>query len=102
GIGAIVTAIQQKQTQAKILLLGVLPIYDKQDGIRKTIRDINAASAKLDDGQRVRFLDLGAKFLDPDGARIFGLYQPDRLHLTPNAYRLWADAMDPLLKEMLK
>jgi lysophospholipase L1-like esterase len=26
---------------------------------------------------------------------------PDQLHLNPAAYRLWADAMQPVLEEML-
>jgi lysophospholipase L1-like esterase len=102
GIAAIVAATQQQQPQAKILLLGVLPIHGKLDAVRKIISELNAASAKLDDGRRVRFLDLGAQFVDSEGSLRFGFYQPDRLHLTPAAYRLWADAMDPLLQEMLR
>lgn len=101
GIAAIIAAIQQKQPQAKILLLGVLPSRVTKDPIRKTIRDINSAIAKFDDGRRVRFLDLGAQFVDSEGALRFGFYQPDRLHLTPLAYRAWADEMEPLLKQML-
>jgi lysophospholipase L1-like esterase len=26
---------------------------------------------------------------------------PDQLHLSPAGYQLWADAMEPLLKELL-
>jgi len=29
-------------------------------------------------------------------------YQADRLHLKAPAYKAWADAMEPLLKEVLK
>ena len=85
-----------------ILLRGVLPSRMTKDPIRKTIRDINNAIAKFDDGRRVRFLDLDEQFVDSAGALRFGFYQPDRLHLTPLAYRAWADAMDPLLKQMLR
>ncbi|MEI7730131.1 MAG: GDSL-type esterase/lipase family protein [Verrucomicrobiota bacterium] len=97
GITACVQAIAQKLPQTRILLLGVLPIFDRQDGVRNTIKAINAEIAKLADGQRVRFLDFGDKFLNADGSRITELYQPDRLHLTPKAYRIWADALAPLL-----
>lgn len=101
GIETCVRAIQTKLPQTKILLLGVLPIYDKNDGIRKRIKQINATVAKLDDGKRVRFLDMGGKFLEPDGALAKELYKGDRLHLMPAAYRVWADTMGPLLRQML-
>ena len=102
GLSAVVAAIRAKQPQTRILLLGVLPIYDAKDGIRATIRKINESAARLDDGANVRFLDFGGKLLDPDGARRADCYQADRLHLKPAAYRVWADAMDPLLKEWLR
>ena len=65
------------------------------------IHDANAALAKLDDGVNVRFLDVGPKFLAPDGS-IPREIMPDQLHLSPAGYRIWADAMQPLLDEMLK
>ena len=101
GIGACVAAIRAKQPAAKILLLGVLPIFDKDDGVRTTIKKINAGIAKLDDGKTVRFLDFGDKFLDADGARKKELYRDDRLHINEAGYKIWADAMEPLFREML-
>ena len=61
----------------------------------------NALLARLDDGVNVRFLDIGAQFLGKDG-RIPWVIMPDQLHLSPAGYQLWADAMQPLLEEMLK
>jgi lysophospholipase L1-like esterase len=102
GIATCVEAIQAKQPKAKILLVGITPIFDAKDGVRKKFQTINAASAKLADGERVRFLDFGAQLLDPDGSRKKGFYHDDRLHLKQPAYAIWADAMEPVLKEMLK
>ena len=62
----------------------------------------HAGLAALDDGKTVRFLDFGAQLLTPDGSLGEGFYQNDKLHLTPKAYRVYADALDPLLKSLLQ
>ena len=102
GLAACVQVIQARQPRAKILLVGITPIFDAGDGSRKKFKTINAASAKLADGSRVRFLDFGDQLLEADGSRKKGFYQDDRLHLKKPAYEVWADAMEPVLKEMLK
>ena len=62
---------------------------------------INTVIAKLDDGRMVRFLDIGPQFLDADG-QLPKTVTPDLLHLTEKGYQIWADAMEPVLTEMLK
>ena len=37
------------------------------DPVRQTIREINNTISKLDDGDKVHYLDIGAQFLNPDG-----------------------------------
>ena len=65
------------------------------------INAINKELAKLDDGKKVRYLDLGPKFLGADG-KIPMDVMPDQLHPNAKGYQIWADAMQPLLAEMLK
>ena len=103
GIQAIVKEIRKKSDHAKILLLGVFPRGEKADHpLRAQVKAINAAAAKLDDeGKSVKFLDIGEKFLQPDGS-ILKEIMPDFLHLSEKGYQIWADAIKEPLAELLK
>ena len=105
----IVSLIRKKLPQSKVLLLAVFPRGPRKsatgtdDGVErmKIIRTVNSKLAKLDDGRTVRFLDLGPKFLDGSGAIPMSI-MPDQLHLSPAGYKIWAEAMMPLLQEMMR
>jgi len=107
----IVSLIRAKIPGAKVLLLGIFPrgprINKKgvvlDDGVKRmqVIPAVNKLLAKLDDGKTVRFLDFGAKFVGPDG-KIPETIMPDQVHLSPDGYRIWVDAMRPLLEEMMR
>ncbi len=106
----IVQLIRTKLPQTKVLLLAIFPRGPRKAGdpaseedATKRMAVINAANlelAKLDDGKNVRFLDIGSKFLDADG-KIPRNIMPDQLHPNAAGYKIWADAMQPLLSEML-
>jgi beta-glucosidase len=109
GIREILDLIQARRPDTKVLLLGIFPRDQRTNWQGKpdnwerrmpVIRAVNQALAGFDDGRRVRFLDIGHVFLDPQG-NIPRELMPDQLHLSNSAYRLWADAMQPLLDEML-
>jgi lysophospholipase L1-like esterase len=103
GIQAIVKEIRKKSEHAKILLLGVFPRGEKSDHpLRAQVKAINAAAAKLDDGGKsVKYLDIGEKFLQPDGS-ILKEIMPDFLHLSEKGYQIWADAIKEPVAELLK
>lgn len=102
GIRAVVSELRSRVPETKILLLGVFPRGEKPDHPhRAQIKEINAAIAGLDDGGRtVRYLDIGARFLEPDGT-LSKRIMPDFLHLTPEGYRRWADAVKAPLAELM-
>jgi lysophospholipase L1-like esterase len=108
GIQAVVAAIQAKLPEAKVLLLGVFPrgpvaidAENKPDPGRQKLLAVNAELAKLDDGRRVRYLEIWRQFLTDDGS-LPKETMPDALHPNEKGYRIWADAMQPLLSEMMK
>jgi lysophospholipase L1-like esterase len=101
GVTAVVKALRTKLPKSRILLLALFPRGEKGDPIREQLRVINTALARLDDGRSVRFLDLGSKFLEPDGTLSKDV-MPDLLHLSKRGYQIWADAMEPKLAAMLR
>jgi len=106
----IVGLIRARLPETKILLLAIFPRGPRQtrDGKAEpweqrmaVIRAANADLATLDDGKMIRFLDINASFLGNDGT-IPRTIMPDQLHPNAAGYQLWADAMQPLLTEMMK
>ena len=101
GVKKIVDMVHKKVPNTKVLLLGVFPRDQKNSPSRKAVEAINAIISKLDDGKKTRYLDLGSKFLDADG-EIPKDIMPDGLHPATKGYEIWAEAMQPLLDEMMK
>jgi lysophospholipase L1-like esterase len=106
----IVEMIRAKIPETKVLLLAIFPrgVRKNRDGSvdsgeekMAVIRAVNFELAKLDDGKNVRCLDIGTQFLGQDGKIPFTI-MPDQLHPSAAGYQLWADAMQPLLDEMMK
>ena len=101
GIAAIVTRFRAKFPEAKVLLLGVFPRGAEPTApLREPIRRINNIISGLDDGEYVRFMDIGYRFLEPDGS-ISTEVMADGLHPTERGYEIWADAVMPTFTEML-
>lgn len=103
GITAIVETLRAKQPQAKILLLAVFPrgeVASPNPG-RDKLNQVNAIISKLDDGKHVYYLDIGGKFLQPDGSLTKDI-MPDFLHLSGAGYQIWADSIGTKLAELMK
>ena len=101
GIGAIVLELQKDFPKAKILLLGIFPRSTPNDPVRATIAEINGIISKLHDGDRVHYLDIGAKFLDADG-NIPREVMSDALHPSTQGYEIWAQAVKEPLEKLIK
>jgi beta-glucosidase len=102
GVKAVIGSLREKLPDSKILLLGVFPRGEKADNaFRAQIKSVNEAVAKLDDGSHVKYLDIGDKFLAPDGTMTKEVMH-DALHPSEKGYQIWADAIQPTLDEMMK
>lgn len=101
GITKIVETIRSKTPETKILLLAVFPRGEKPNPQRDKLKEVNKTIAKLDDGKHVFFLDIGDKFLQPDGTLTKEI-MPDFLHLSAKGYQIWADAISGKLADLTK
>jgi lysophospholipase L1-like esterase len=102
GVSAIVHELRHQLPDAQILLLGIFPRGERAaDPVRDKIESVNNKIAKLDDGKHVHYLNIGGKFLAENGNLTKDI-MPDYLHLSEKGYKIWADAIQPSLDEMLK
>lgn len=100
GIEAICNEIHRRSKRTRILLLGIFPRGQKPDSTRVKVAEVNARISKLNGQSGVTYLDIGAKFLEPDGS-ISREIMYDFLHPSAKGYAIWADAMEPTLKRLL-
>ncbi|HBY59806.1 MAG TPA: hypothetical protein DEH78_08270, partial [Solibacterales bacterium] len=99
GVEAIAAAVQAKAPAATLILTAILPRNDRPSAM-ELVNAANQGLSKLADGANVRFLNINAKLAGPDG-KLFDGMMPDRLHPSLQAYQIWADALKPVLTELL-
>src|SRR5207248_3376101 len=82
--------------------MGILPRNDGSNpaALVASITKINENIAKLADGKTIRYLNINDKLADKDGKLLEGV-TVDRLHLSLKGYQIWADALKPILLELL-
>src|ERR1039458_998533 len=68
GVADVVFELQKDFPHAKILLLAIFPRSSPKSGVHGQIEDINKMISALLDNQHVFFMDIGPKFLAPDGS----------------------------------
>ena len=100
GVGALLDEIRQRQPQAHVILMAIFPRGPKPDAMRAKLDTTNKLLAQFASPDRVTFLDIGAKFLRPDGT-IAREIMGDYLHPSANGYQIWAEAIEPLLVKLL-
>lgn len=99
GVERIVSTLRARCPQAKILLLGVFPRGVKPDDAkRKNNLEINKFISELHNGERIHYLDISDKFLTAEGI-LTKQVMPDALHPRQKGYEIWAEAIEPKLKE---
>jgi lysophospholipase L1-like esterase len=102
GIKALLDTMREKAPAATIIVMGILPRNDGAEpmAVMASINKINEVIARFADGKAIRYLNINDKLADSDGKLLEGMTE-DRLHPSLKGYQVWADALKPLLTEML-
>ena len=101
GIGAVCRRIAAAAPKSQTLLMGVFPRGVPEDPLRASVREINALTKSFAAGRAgVRFLDIGGRFIADDGSIPAALLS-DGVHPTEAGYRIWAEAIEPVVAEVV-
>ncbi len=99
GLRALVDACRRRAPNATIILTGIFPRNDNMAVIPEITR-INAALSHFADGRTIRYININDKLADRGGTLFDGM-MGDELHPTVKGYQIWADALKPVLTELL-
>jgi len=101
GLKAILDVCRRKAPDATIIMTAIFPRNDDV-AVMPEITKINENIARLADGRMVRYLDITDQLADKDGRLFDGVMdERDKLHPTLKGYQIWADALKPILTELL-
>jgi len=101
GLEAVVRVVESKAPNAVIILMGIFPRNDNL-AVMPEIGRINASLAGMADGRKIRYLNINGQLADHDGNLRDGMMNDrDKLHPLLKGYQVWADALKPVLTELL-
>ena len=100
GIKAILDLCRRKAPGATIILMGITPRNDNM-AVMPIINEINRRIAKFADGKKVRYVNINGRLADGQDRLYEGMTNRDGLHLDVKGYQVWADALKPILTELL-
>ena len=84
----------------KILLLAIFPRGREPSAQREKNTKAGLLASKIADGKMIHYLDLSDVFLTDDEI-VSEEIMPDYLHLNEEGYRIWAEAMESKITELL-
>jgi len=97
GIKLIIGEYETRCPDAHILLLGLFPrAWAATAPDRAWIKSVNMVLATLSSDPKVTYMDIGDKFLQPDGTLTKEI-MTDSLHPSDKGYVIWADAIQPVI-----
>ncbi len=101
GLQAVVALCRRKAPRATIIVTAIFPRNDNM-AVMPEINRINASIAAFADGRIVRYLNVNDRLAGNDDVLFEGMMsERDKLHPTLKGYQVWADALKPILTELL-
>jgi lysophospholipase L1-like esterase len=100
GMIAVCGRLHTQFPDMRILFLGIFPREPLPCAQREKIVRANGLASRIADGETIHYLDLSRLFLLEDGTLKQEL-MPDFLHPNEKGYRIWAEAMEPKIAELM-
>jgi lysophospholipase L1-like esterase len=103
GMRALIDLCRAKAPNATIIVTGIFPRNSngsEPTAVVPEINRINENVARMADGRAIRYLNINDKLADKNG-KLFEGMTVDGLHPTVKGYQIWADALAPILTELL-
>jgi len=101
GIVAVCQRLRSRLPEMQILLLAIFPRDHEPSPQRARCQAASRLASAVADNETIFFLDLADVFLDEHGMLPAEL-MPDFLHPNEQGYRVWAAAMEPMIKQLLE
>jgi beta-glucosidase len=100
GIITICKRLRTQLPEMKILLLAIFPRNPEPSAQREKNARASLLASKIVDNKTIYYLDINQKFLTEDGTLTKEI-MPDFLHPNKTGYKIWAEAMEPKIAELL-
>ena len=99
GVKRVLEIIEERHPESKILLLPIFPRGATADDVKRVQNEkVNAIIRNFADGDRIVWLDFNERFFNAEG-RLTKEVMNDLLHPNANGYRIWLDAIAPVIKD---
>jgi lysophospholipase L1-like esterase len=99
GLKAVIDVCREKAPDTVIILMGITPRNESLAAMTN-INKVNERIAFFADDKKVRYLNINDRLANKEGKFLEGM-SPDGLHMSAKGYQVWADALRPLLTELL-
>lgn len=102
GIIAICQKIRQDLPKTKILVLSIFPCDPNTSSPnRLKLAEASLIASGIADNRWIYYLNINDSFLDKDG-NLSPTIMPDYLHPNAKGYQIWAEAIEPTVKNLMK
>jgi len=100
GIKNICCTVRRHLPNTKILLLAIFPRGEYPSNDRDKSATASVLASQIADGKTIFYLDINSNFLDSSG-RLSASIFPDFIHPNAAGDIIWADAMEPVIQELM-
>ncbi len=101
GVWAVLQTLREKAPNATVILTAIFPRNDNI-AVMPEINEINQNLSSMANGRNIRYVNINNILADSNGELYPGMMNArDQLHPMLAGYQVWADALKPILTELL-